>query len=147
MEKGRILTGARARFLVNGEKVGYARSVSITEEMTLDPVEVLNNIQVEEYVPTSYRVTMNASHFRIVGETIKSMGWFPASHSNPDTHLENILTNGALSAILEDAKTNTIIATLEQVKATSHNYTVDARGIVAEDMAFVAILAKDESDS
>ncbi len=146
MEKGRILTGARARFLINGEKVGYARSVTITEEIEYQPVETLDNIEVEEHVPVAYRVTMNASQFRIVGETIKSKGWFPATGSNTETHLQNILTNGELSATLEDVKTGQIVASLEQVKAASHNYTIDARGIVAEDMTFVAIRHKDESE-
>lgn len=38
MQKGRILTGARARFLLNGQKVGYARNVNATEEIRYDPV-------------------------------------------------------------------------------------------------------------
>jgi len=36
---------------------------------------------------------------------------------------------------------------LEQVKIASHNWAVDARGIVGEDCTFVAIRLKDESET
>lgn len=146
MQKGRLLTGARARFSIEGIRIGYARSVSITEEIQYDPADVLDNIETEEFVPTAYRVTFSASQFRIVGETLKSLGLFPSTGNSPAEHLENILVSGDLSAQVEDTVTGKIIATLEQVKVASHNWTVDARGVVGEDMTFVAIRLKDESE-
>ena len=145
-EKGRILTGARARFSIDGVKIGYARSVSISEEIEQFPVEVMDNIEVEEFVDIAYRVRFSASWFRIVGETLKSLGYFPQSGSNTEEHLTNILLSGSMTATIEDTKTQSIVATLEQVKITSHNYTIDARGAVGEDMEFVAIRVRDESE-
>lgn len=145
-EKGRLFTGARARFSIGGVKVGYARNVAVTEEIQYDPVEVLDNIEVEEYVPVAYRVTFTASHFRIIGETVKSLGYFPNVGSNTEEHLSNILVSGDLSALVEDTRTGKIFATLEQVKVASHNWTIDARGVVGEDLTFVAIRVKDESE-
>jgi len=146
MEKGRIFTGARARFSLNGVKVGYARNVNISEENGYEPIEVLDNIEVEEFAPVSYRVTFTASMFRIVGETIKSNGWFPSNGKNTTEHLANILTQGDLKATIEDSKTKKIIATVEQVKIASHNWTVDARSVVGEDVTFVCIRVHDESE-
>lgn len=145
-EKGRLFTGARARFLINGTKVGYARNVALTEEIQYDPVEILDQIQVEEHVPVRYRVNFTASQFRIIGETIKSLGFFPSVGGNNAEHLENILTNGDLTATIEDSKTGKIFATVEQVKVASHNWTIDATGIVGEDLTFNAIRVKDESE-
>lgn len=145
-EKGRLFTGARARFSINGVKVGYARNVAVTEEIQYDPVEILDNIEVEEYVPVAYRVTFTASQFRIIGETVKSLGYFPANGQNTEEHLENILVSGDLTATVEDTRTGKIFATLEQVKVASHNWTIDARGVVGEDLTFVAIRVKDESE-
>lgn len=145
-EKGRLFTGARARFSINGVKVGYARNVAVTEEIQYDPVEILDNIEVEEYVPVAYRVTFTASQFRIIGETVKSLGYFPNVGSNTEEHLENILVSGDLTATVEDTNTGKIFATLEQVKVASHNWTIDARGVVGEDLTFVAIRVKDESE-
>lgn len=145
-EKGRLFTGARARFSINGKKVGYARNVAVTEEVEYFPAEVLDNIEVEEHVPVAYRVTFTASQFRIIGETLKSLGYFPGVGANTDEHLTNILTSGDLVGTVEDSKTGKIFATLEQVKVSSHNWTIDARGVVGEDMTFVAIRLKDESE-
>jgi len=146
MQKGRILTGARARFSLNGVKVGYARNVQVGETVDYQPVQTLDNVETEEFAPVGYDVTFSASHFRIVGETVKSLGWFPKVGGNTEEHLTNILTTGDLTATIEDTKTGKIIATVEQVKVASHNWTCDARGIVGEDMTFVAIRVKDESE-
>lgn len=145
-EKGRLFTGARARFSLEGTKVGYARNVSVTEEIQYDAVEILDNIEVEEFVAVAYRVTFTASQFRVIGETIKSQGWFPNTGNNTEEHLENILVTGDLVATVEDTKTSKIFATIEQVKVASHNWTIDARGVVGEDLTFVAIRVKDESE-
>ena len=145
-EKGRLFTGARARFSIEGIKVGYARSVSVTEEIEYQPVEILDNIRVEEFVAIAYRVTFTASQFRIIGQTIKSLGFFPAVGGNTAEHLENILVSGDLVATVEDTRTGRIYATIEQVKVASHNWTIDARGVVGEDLTFVAVTVKDESE-
>ncbi len=146
VEKGRLFTGARARFSIDGVKVGFARNVTVREEIQLDPVEVLDNIEVEEYVPVAYRVTFSASIFRIIGDTIKSRDWFPLTGANTEEHLTNILTSGEMTATVEDTRTGDIFATLEQVRIQSHNWTIDARGVVGEDIEFVAIRLRDESE-
>ena len=150
MQKGRVFTGARARFMINGVKVGYARNVTVSEEIRYDPVEVLDNIEVLEFAPISYMVRLRASQFRIVGETLKSRGWFPNAGANAEEHLSNILMGddpkNVLTAIVEDSKTQNILATIEQIKIASHNWTVDARGVVGEDVEFVGIRMKDESE-
>lgn len=143
---GNLFTGARARFSIQGIKVGFARNVTVREEIQLDPVEVLDNIEVEEYVPVAYRVTFSASQFRIVGDTIKSRGWFPQTGANTEEHLTNILNSGNLTATIEDTRTGELFATLEQVRIQSHNWTIDARGVVGEDIEFVAIRLRDESE-
>lgn len=143
--KGALLTGARARFSIEGIQVGYARNVTVTEEIEYQPVEILDNIQVEEFVPVAYRVRFTASMFRIVGETLKKQGWFPKLGQSPQEHLENILLSDGMVATIEDTKTKETFATLEQVKVSSHNYTIDPRGIVGEDVEFTAIRTRDET--
>jgi hypothetical protein len=145
-EKGLIITGARARLSIEGVKVGFATDVNLGEEIQYEEANVLDNIEVEEYVPVGYRVTFTSRKFRIVGETLKSRGWFPSLGSNTEEHLQNILTTGELSATLEDTKTGKLLATVEQVKIASHNYAINARGIVGQDVTFNAIRLKDESE-
>lgn len=145
-EKNRLFTGARALFSINGVKVGYARNVTVGETIAYEPVDVLDNIETEEFVPTGYSVRFSAGMFRIVGETLKTRGWFPSVGNNTAEHLENILLTGDLTATIEDTRTNNIIATVEQVKVASHNYSIDPRGIVGTDVEFVAIRVRDESE-
>ena len=145
-EKGNIFTGARARFSIEGIKVGFARNVSMREMLQLDPAIVLDNIEVAEHVPTGYEVSMSCEKIRIVGDTFKSRGWFAKTGANTEEHLTNILNSGELSAILEDTRTGKILAMVEQLRAASYNWTVDARGIVGENVEFVAIRIKDESE-
>jgi hypothetical protein len=145
-QKGKVYTGARARFSVEGKVIGYARNVSGGESIEYVPVEVLDNIEVEEHVPVAYRVSLSASVLRIVGETFKSNGLFPSNGQNSADHLLNILNTGELNAQLEDTKTGKIIGQFTQVKIASYNFTVDAKGLVGNDVDFVAIRLQDESE-
>jgi hypothetical protein len=145
-EKNLVLTGARARLLLNGVKIGWATNVSIGEEIAYEPVEVLDNIEVQEHVPTAYRVTFTAGRVRIVGQTWKSQGFMPKGGANAEERLTNIINQGDITAIIEDNQTGQILATIEQVRVASHNYTVNARGIVGNDVSFVGVRIKDESE-
>lgn len=145
-EKGLVLSGARARFLINGVKIGWARNVSGSEELVYEPVETIDNIQVQEHVVTGYRVTLTMERARIVGKTLKSQGFFPKLGANTEEHLRNVLTSGDLVCTVEDNQTGKILATYEQVKVASHNWTINARGVVGNDISFVGIRAKDESE-
>lgn len=145
-EKGLVFTGARARLSINGKKVGWATNVSGSEEVQYDEAEVLDNIQVQEHVAVRYRASLSMSQIRIVGQTLKSQGFFPKLGANSDEHLRNILTSGDLVATIEDNETGDILATYEQVKVASHNWSINATGIVGEDVTFVAIRVKDESE-
>lgn len=145
-DKGRVFTGSRARLLINGVKVGYASNCSGREEITYEPIKVLDNIQVQEHVPTAYTVSFSAGMVRIIGETVKSLGYFPTLGANASDHLSNILTNGTLTVTIEDNQTGSIFMTLEQARATNNNFTIDAQGVVGTNMDFVAIRMRDESE-
>lgn len=144
--KGKVFTGARARLSVDGVKVGYATDCDGREEIQLDPVECLDNIEVEEHVPTRYRVSFSMGFVRVVGNTMKRDGTFPAGGNNKDDRLKNILTAGALTVTIEDPQTKTVLMTLEQARASSNNFRIGATGIVGNNVDFVAIRMRDESE-
>ena len=146
MAESLMFTGARAVFKINNTKVGYARNVNVSEEIQYQPIEVLDNIEVEEWTPAGYTVRLRASRFRIVGQSLKSLGMFPNTGTDSAQHLINVLTTGDLSADIMDTRTNKIISKVTGVKITSHNWTVDARGVVGEDIEFVAKRTLDESE-
>jgi hypothetical protein len=146
MAESLVITGARARFMINGQKVGYARNVSVGEMLRYDPVEVLDNIEVQEHVPVAYTVQLRVGKFRLLGDTMKSLGYFPKTGGSSTEHLSNVLTSGVMTAAIQDSKTGANLATIEGVRVASTNWNVDARGVVGEDVDFVAIRSKDESE-
>ncbi len=141
-----ILTGARARFSLDGVKVGFATGVTVREMITYEPVKVLDNIQVEEHVPTDYDVSLTADKVRIIGDTIKSRGWFPKQGKSALEHLTNMINSGELVATLEDNQTGTVLMHVEGVKLGERNLQISARGVVGTNLTFVAKRARDESD-
>lgn len=145
-ERGLLLSGCRARFKIEGVKVGWASSVSVGETIRYENAECLDNIEVEEKVPVAYDVTFTARRFRPVTKSLKTLGWMPKYGGDSNARLLNILNAGDMVATIEDPKTDTIWATVQQVKISSCTWTVDARGLVAEDVTFEAIRVLDESE-
>jgi hypothetical protein len=131
---------------MQGKRVGYARNVNGSEEYVFEDLEVLDNIETEENVVIGYRCSMGAEFARIVGESLRKAGWFPAGGKSPEERLRNVLTSGELTAQIEDTKTGTILYQYQEVKAASRNFAINARGIVGVDVQFVAIRMLDETE-
>lgn len=147
--KGQVFTGARALLSVGGVKVGYATGCSFREEIELQPVEALDNIEVEEHVPVRYRVSGSMEFVRVVGPdgtSPKEKGWFPVGGTNNVSRLTNILTSGELTVTLLDTALQKTVAQMERVRFSSNNMQVQATGIVGTNVDFVAIRLRDESE-
>ena len=143
---GKVLTGCRARFSINGVKVGYATGVNLRESITYEPVKVLDSIQVSEHVPTDYDVSLTADMVRIVGEDLKAAGYFAAQGASPEEHLTNILNTGILTATIEDSNTAQIVMNVEGVRIAEQGVSISARGVVGVNVSMVAIRARSEAD-
>ena len=152
-----VFSGARAVFYIDGNKVAFAANVDGSEEIQYEPVDVLDNLEVQEHVPVGYRVSFSCGIFRTVRSTpgavgpktgihgsVKEMGFFPKAGQD----LLNILTAGVMTAKIIDKSelTGKVLMQLEGVKMSSHNFNVTARGIVSVNCQFVAIRMKDESE-
>lgn len=138
MAVANVWSGPRARLKINGAVVGFASGVSGSESVEYEPVDVLDLLEVREYVPVAYRSTFNAQIFRLIGNSLKAQGIFPRE--------ENILTSGDLDAALEDRVTGKTMALFQGVKCSEHSWDVSARSIVNESVSFVCIRVRDESE-
>jgi len=132
----KTFSGARAVFLIDNVPVAFAGGTSGGEEIQYDNVDVLSLLEVREFVPVAYHATLNAQIFRVVGQSIKALGIMPKE--------DNILTTGDLSAAIQDTITNETVALFQGVKCSGHSFDVTARGIVQEQVSFVAIRMLDE---
>lgn len=145
-EKGRVFTGARARLIVNGKKIGYATGISWEETEQVEDVDVLDNVETEEHVTVKYKVSGSMKMVRIVGESVRSQGLWPLLGANKDEHLLNILASGGLTIQIDDSKTGKTVSMFERSKFTSRSGSVDAGGVAYKDLRFVAIRMADESE-
>jgi hypothetical protein len=131
-----VFSGARARFKIDGQVVGFAGGVSGSESVDYEPVDVLDLLEVREFVPVAYRATLSAQIFRVIGQSLKALGIFPVE--------EAILTTGDLTCTVEDRLTGNTMAQFEGCKAQEHSFDISARGIVSENVNFVTIRLRDE---
>ena len=140
-ELGRVLSGARARLLIDGVPVLYCTNVNYSEEVQYDPVEVLDELAVAEFVAVAYRVTFSAQWVRVVTNTIKNRDGiriFP--------RLTDIIQAPDLTGSVEDNVTGEVLASIQRVKASRYTVNIGARGIVLTDTEFVAVRIQDESE-
>ena len=154
-----VFSGARAIFRIGGQKVAYASGCDGSEEVMHEPADVMDNLEVQEYVPVGYRVTFNCAIFRTVPGTPgarvpsntsdpgqgmygspKAMGVFPGINRP-----EDILLKAPLHCTIEDRLTHKVIMDLMEVKCANNNWSVTARGLVGTNLAFNAIRMHDES--
>lgn len=141
-----VFSGARARFVIDGTTIGYCAGVSGEEAVDYEPVNTLDFLEVREHVPVSYRASLSAAFFRLIGSPLKAYSGKNGDEGNLKIFpiLEDILTSGAMSCSLQD-KSNKVVALFEEVRATSKTFDVSSRGVVSENCAFVAIRQRDES--
>lgn len=139
---GQVFTGPRALFKVGKDPVGYAGNVSGEETIDYEPVDTLDLLEVKEHVPVAYRCSLNATVFRIIGQSLKKVGIFPT--------IQSIVTSESLTASIEDAKPveggRRTMAFFQGVRASGHTWDVTARGLTADNVTFVAIRVEDESE-
>jgi len=150
----RVFSGARAIFMFNGEVVGFASGCNGSEEIQYEPVDTLDHLEVREHCPVGYRVTFTATIFRTISRgggnnsetdapgSLKAMNVFPKFGGRGD----EILQLEGVDAIIQDRVSGKTIFMLEEVKTASYNFNITARGVVGQNVTFVAIRAKDESE-
>ena len=132
-------SGARAIFFINGGEVGFAGGVSGEEMIDYEPIDVLNLLEVREHVPVAYRTSLNTQIFRVIGNSIKAQGIMP--------RLEDVISSGDLEAAIQDNVTGQTMQLFQGVRCSGHTWDITARGIVNENVPFVAIRTIDEFEN
>lgn len=139
MAASATFSGARAIFLINSVPVAFAGGVSGEEMIDYEPVDVLGMLEVKEFVPVAYRASLNAQIFRAVGGSLKAAGIMP--------RLENIIQSDDLTAAIQDTVTRETIALFSGVRTSGASWDITSRGIVSQNVTFVAIKVLDESET
>jgi len=139
-----VLTGAKVTFYLGNSPVAYASAINYTINHGLVPIHTIDRLAPVEYAETDYTVTFSVTRFRVPKNQSKpgtgspvSLGW--------QSKLQNMLTQGTISARLYDKSTKQDIMVLEEVKMTTRSGSVAARDIASETLDFVGLLAYDEA--
>lgn len=145
----RVFSGARCLFLFNGEGVGFASGVSGSEEIQYEPIDTLDHLEVREHVPVGYRVTLGAQVFRTVSQGASDDLNAPGSLKGQQIFpkFDDIFRIQGVDAIIQDHQvTQKILHQYQTVKTSSYNFNITPRGVVGQNVNFVAIRAKDETE-
>ncbi len=146
----RVFSGARCLFLFNGEQVGFASGISGSEEIQYEPVETLDHLEVREFVPVGYRVTLTAQVFRTVSQGASDDVNAPGSLKQQQIFpkFDDIFRIQGVDAIVQDDPkvSGKILHQFQGVKTASYNFNTTPRSIVGQNVNFVAIRANDESE-
>ena len=147
-----VFTGARAKFFIEEQPIGYCAGVSGEEAIDYEPVETLNFLEVREHIPVAYRASLSAAFFRLIGSSLKKYGGKngDAGSLTIFPKMGSILTSGELSATVMSTKPESepgsLIAKFLSIRAASKTFDVSSRGIVTENCSFVAIQQMDETE-
>lgn len=132
-----VMTGAKAIFRLGGNQVAFASSVSFNENIQLEEVNVLDQLEVLELAEVGYRVDMSCQNFRVANQSVKQLGIM--------SRLNQILTQGELTAEIIDRASGAVILLMEGVKLESRQTQVDARGVMSETWSFRGRKSSDEA--
>lgn len=145
-ERGRTMSGARARLMIAGAKIGWATGVRLRESIQYNPTRVIDEIEVAEHVPLAYDVSLSFTTLTIVGKSLKQLGLLPKGGAAEGSRLANILAHPDLAVVIEDSVTGVALANVIGVKIAEQNLAFDAGNISGTDVTAVARAIKDPSE-
>ena len=148
MAVSNTFTGARAVFYIGATPVAFAGGMSGEELIDYEPIDVLGLLEVREHVPVAYRVSLSAQIFRVIGDSLKAQSIMPRQ--------DDILTTDTLTAAVKNEGKgkygsqsklpNATVQLFQEVHCSGHTFDITARGVVQENVSFVAIRTTDESE-
>lgn len=118
----KVLTGSKAALKLNGTKIAFIGSVTINEQNTLTPVDVLDQLEVAEHAETAHIVSFTCNYFKIAENTVSALG------IRPD-ELSDILTQPELTMDLYNTVEDRVEYSISGVKWEGGSGSLDARGV------------------
>jgi hypothetical protein len=132
-----VLTGARTRLQLNGKTVAVVTGMTIEEDVEHQPLEVIDNIAVSEWVPVAYRVRGSANRARLYKNTPTQYGF--------GWDLEKLKAGGTpVTGIVIDSVTGKSVGRINNFKMEGRVQRTDARAITMEEIRWNATLFQDE---
>ena len=138
--KTRLFAGARAVLKVNGKTIGYCTGISGTETIDYQPVEVLGQADVQEYMLVARRVNFTASFVRILKDSLVASSLFPKG----DMATLDLIDFPEMSVTVFDDVEDSAVYKFEGVRPTNRSFTVDKSSVMSVNASFVALTMTDD---
>lgn len=132
-----VVTGSKVQFKIDQVTIAYASNVSWNENITYEPINVIDQLDVKEHAETGYTVDLQCQNFRVANNSVKQ--------NSIMSTFNNILTQGEMTATVVEKNSNATLLSMTGVKLQARQTTVDARGVMTETWSFVGRRATDES--
>jgi hypothetical protein len=136
----RAISGSRAKLFLGDTEVGFAVNVSGTETQMLQRIDAMGDAYSKEIVAVRRVASFTAAHVRIKNGSLKALGAMARGSTT------NILNFPPLTALLYDDLLDEPIEKITGCVAEQRSWSVDAAGIVNENVSFQAIRMKDEDE-
>ena len=131
VQRGNVVTGARAFVTIDGRIAGYIPNISYNVSKQYAPAEGLDDIEVLEHVPTAYTVSGTISRIETVESTIEQLGL--------EKDNDNIFDGRTVTLVIMDRVKEKKIDTLEGVSFTGMSKQIQKGMITTSSCPFVAI--------
>lgn len=118
----RVFTGSKASLKLNGVKVAFIGSVTVNEENTLTPIDVIDQLEVAEHAETGHVVSFTCNLFKIDGNSANQLGLSP-------DNIRDILTQPELTMEIYNQVDDRVEYVMTGVKWEGGSGSVDARGV------------------
>lgn len=135
--KGSTVHGARVYMTINGQRVGYIKSFSASQQVNQGDVEVLDNILTEEHVPLGITYSGNIERMMLVGSSLIRAGL--------NVSLDNIFARGAENVQIVDRPSGgRVLLNIQRIAFTGNNFSISKGVLTANQVSFKAIKVADE---
>jgi hypothetical protein len=162
-EKAGFITGANAKIKAFGVTLAYCSDVAYNITVQTIPIESMGQYELHSNEPVGYTVDGSFSVIRYTSRAKKSKVGYTATNGNSPkkigSNTENLEQHLNPSKLLSSStfdleiheKTNgdsdNQVFTIKNCRVTRRGMTLNKRGVMVDNYAFVAILAGDEDDS
>lgn len=118
----RVLSGAKAALKLNGVKVAFVGSLTINQENTLAPIDVIDQLDTAELAEVGHVVSFSCNLFKIDENAALALGLDAAS-------LDELLSQAEITMEVYNRIDDKVEYTMSGVKWEGGSGSLDARGV------------------
>ena len=136
------ISGAAAILSIEGKQVGYATGVNAQETITQVPIQILGEIDVQEFEPVAREVSFSADMVRISNKSLQQESQWPRGGT-----LDIVNFAEMTATLVDSSNADIVLCTLEGVVPETRTWRVDQQSIMTVNCTFRARRMHDEQDS